>query len=105
MKPLCCSNKELTKEFAALAKFLRVIGENNRLKILCLLKGKERCVYEIEECLDLPQSLVSGHLKALKDVGLVDCRQEWKKTYYFADKKTLKKYNYILTNFLKNYEE
>ena len=104
MKPLCCTNGELTKEFANLAKFLRVIGENNRLRILCLLKKEERCVCEIEDYLGLPQNLVSTHLKALKDMNLVESRQEWKKVYYSVNKKTFKKYNSLLTNFLKNYE-
>ena len=104
MKPLCCSNKELTKEFADLAKFLRIIGEDNRLKILCLLKDGERCVCEIVEFLDLPQNLISTHLKAMKDLNLVESRQEWKKVYYFTNKKTFKKYNSLLTNFLKYYE-
>ncbi len=104
MKPFCCTSKELTKEFALMAKFLLVIGEDNRLKILCFLKNGERCVCEIVEFLDLPQSLVSSHLKTLKDMGLVDSRKEWKNIYYCANKKTFKKYNQLLTNFLKKYE-
>lgn len=104
MKPLCCSNRELTEEFASLAKFLRVIGEDNRLKILCLLKGKELCVCEIVEFLGLPQNLISSHLKALKDLGLLESRQDWKRVYYSVNRKTFKKHNLLLTNFLKNYE-
>jgi len=104
MKPLCCSNKKLTKEFADLAKFLRIMGEDNRLKIICLLKDGEHCVCEIVEYLDLPQNLISAHLKALKDLELVENRQEWKKVYYSINKKTFKKYNSLLTDFLKNYE-
>ncbi len=104
MKPLCCSNKELTKEFANLAKFLRIIGEDNRLKILCLLKDGEHCVCEIVENLGLPQNLISTHLKALKNLKLVENRQEWKKVYYSINKQAFKKYNSLLTIFLKNYE-
>jgi ArsR family transcriptional regulator len=104
MKELCCTNNKLTKEFADMAKFLRVIGEDNRLKILCLLKKGERCVCEIVENLELPQNLISAHLKVLKDLHLVESRQEWKKVYYFANKKTFKKYNLLLTKFLKKYE-
>ena len=104
IKPLCCSNKELTKEFADLAKFLRIIGEDNRLRILCLLKDGELCVCEIVKHLKLPQNLVSTHLKALKTLGLVESRQEWKNVYYDINKKSFKKYNSLLTIFLKNYE-
>ncbi|MFA6393416.1 MAG: metalloregulator ArsR/SmtB family transcription factor [Patescibacteria group bacterium] len=103
MKPLCCSNKELTKEFANLAKFLRIIGEDNRLKILCLLKDGEHCVCEIVENLGLPQNLISAHLKALKDLKLVENRQEGKRVYYSICKTAFKKYESLLINFLKNY--
>ncbi|OGF26932.1 hypothetical protein A2331_04060 [Candidatus Falkowbacteria bacterium RIFOXYB2_FULL_34_18] len=94
----------MTKEFADLAKFLRVAGEDNRLKILCILKDGEHCVCEIVDNLDLPQNLISTHLKALKELKLVESRKEWKKVYYSVNKKTFKKYNSLLTNFLKNYE-
>jgi len=104
MKPFCHSNKELTKEFADLAKFLRIIGEDNRLKILCLLKNGEYCVCEIVDNLGLPQNLVSMHLKALKDLKLIEGRQEGKWVYYSINKIMFKKYNKILTKFLRNYE-
>jgi ArsR family transcriptional regulator len=47
--------------------FLKTVSEENRLKILCFLKSGEKCVYEIEQFLHLPQNLVSHHLKKLKD--------------------------------------
>ncbi|MFA4941955.1 MAG: metalloregulator ArsR/SmtB family transcription factor [Patescibacteria group bacterium] len=104
MKASCCTNRRTSSEFNDLSKFLKVIGEDNRLKILCLLKNGERCVCEIYENLDLPQNLVSSHLRILKDSKLIDVRQEWKKNYYSINKKTFKKHNSLLTNFLKNYE-
>jgi len=104
MKSFCCSNKGLTKEFADMANFLRMIGEENRLKILCLLKDREKCVCEIVESLNLSQSLVSAHLKALKDMGIVENRKEWKNVYYFVNKKTFKRYSSLLSDFLKKYE-
>lgn len=104
MRPLCCSNNELSKEFANLAKFLRIIGEDNRLKILCLLLAGELCVCELVENLALPQNLISTHLKALKDLKLVNNRQEGKRVYYSINKKSFKRYNSLLSNFLKKYE-
>jgi len=104
MKPKCCTNKKLTEDFANLAKFLRIIGDDNRLRILCLLKNEERCVCEIYPNLDLSQNLVSSHLKIMLDFGLLIIRQEWKKNYYSINPAIFKKYNLSLTNFLKNYE-
>ena len=104
MKAKCCVNKNLNNDYANLAKFLRIIGDDNRLRIICLLKTGERCVCEIYENLDLAQNLVSSHLRVLKDFGLIDTRPEWKKNYYFINIYIFKKYNSLLTNFLKNYE-
>lgn len=101
MKAKCCTNKKLTKEFANLAKFLRIIGDDNRLRVLCLLKDGERCVCEIYPNLDLSQNLVSSHLKVMLDFGLLTIRQEWKKNYYSINPKIFKKYNLSLTDFLK----
>ena len=104
MKPKCCTNKKLTEEFANLAKFLRIIGDDNRLRILCLLKDGERCVCEIYPNLYLSQNLVSSHLKIMLDFDLLKVRREWKKNYYSINPAIFKKYNLSLTNFLKNYE-
>ncbi|MFA7662435.1 MAG: metalloregulator ArsR/SmtB family transcription factor [Patescibacteria group bacterium] len=105
MKQKCCCNKKIAEEFLGLAKFLRLIGEDNRLKIICLLKNGERCVCEIWQNLDLPQNLISSHLKILKGANLIFSRREGKNIYYSIDQKTFKKYNLALTNFLKNYEK
>jgi len=104
MKAKDCTNKKLTEEFANLAKFLRIIGDNNRLRILFLLKDGECCVCEIYPNLDLAQNLVSSHLKVMLDFGLLTIRQEWKKNYYSINSIIFKKYNLSLTNLLKNYE-
>lgn len=101
MKPKCCINKELTAEYANLARFLRVIGDDNRWRILCLLQGGERCVCEIFPNLGLSQNLVSSHLKVMRDFGLLSLRQEGKKNYYSIDKKTVKRYGLSLSRFLK----
>jgi ArsR family transcriptional regulator len=71
MKPECCNNKKLIDETEEVVKLLKVIAEVNRLRILCILKGGEQCVCKVIEALGLSQSLVSHHLKKLKDVGLV----------------------------------
>lgn len=105
MRAECCKNKELTKSYFDLAKFLRIIGDNNRLKILCLLKDNNLYVEQIAFNLDLAQNLVSSYLKVMVDFDLLVVKQEGKKNYYSINKKTFKKYNSLLTKFLKNYEK
>jgi DNA-binding transcriptional ArsR family regulator len=64
------------------ARFLRCIGEPTRLQILKLLTDGERCVGELAGVLNKEQSLVSHHLRALKECNIVKERQEGQKVYY-----------------------
>lgn len=64
------------------ARFLRCIGEPTRLQILKLVAEGERCVGELTGILNKEQSLISHHLKALKECNIVKDRQEAQKVYY-----------------------
>jgi ArsR family transcriptional regulator, arsenate/arsenite/antimonite-responsive transcriptional repressor len=87
MKPKCCKNKKIINETIQAVELLKVIAEENRLRILCILKNGEQCVCKIIENIGLSQSLVSHHLKTLKDAGLIkdDKRGLW--VYYSLTKK------------------
>jgi DNA-binding transcriptional ArsR family regulator len=63
-------------------RFLRCIGESTRLQILRRLAEGERCVGELASILDKEQSLISHHLRALKECNIVKERQEAQKVYY-----------------------
>lgn len=88
-------------EISQVTEFLKVISEENRLKILCLLKENEKCVCHIWQYLGLAQNLTSYHLKALKDFGLISSRREGLKIIYSINKKVIKKYLKLLNKFLK----
>jgi ArsR family transcriptional regulator len=64
------------------ARFLRCIGEPTRLQILKLLAEGERCVGELASALSKEQSLISHHLRSLKECNIVKERQEAQKVYY-----------------------
>ena len=64
------------------ARFLRCIGEPTRLGILKLLVEGEKCVGELASFLNKDQSLISHHLRALKECSIVKERQEAQKVYY-----------------------
>ncbi|NCO66779.1 metalloregulator ArsR/SmtB family transcription factor [Candidatus Aquicultor secundus] len=79
----CCRDGSLKlKQLKEFSEYLKIISDVNRLQILCLLKKGERCVCNIHEPLDLPQNLVSHHLKALRGAGLVTTRREGKWIHY-----------------------
>ena len=64
------------------ARFLRCIGEATRLQILKLLAEDEKCVGELAKAVNKEQSLISHHLRALKECNIVKDRQEAQKVYY-----------------------
>ncbi len=64
------------------ARFLKCIGEPTRLQILKLLAEGEKCVGELTSVLNKEQSLISHHLRALKECNIVTERQEAQKVYY-----------------------
>lgn len=99
MKPNCCKNKSEVNIKQA-TEFLKIISEENRLKILCILRSGERCVCEIWQHLELPQNLVSHHLKVLKDFDLISSKKEGSKVFYKLNQKTLIKNTKLLNKFL-----
>lgn len=60
----------------------KVLGDENRLKILSLLMFSELCVCELEVLLDLSQSNVSRHLAKLKGVGLISSEKNGQWIHY-----------------------
>ena len=86
----CCVDGALTSDLKILAKFLRSVGDENRLRILCYLNDGEKCVCDIWEKLGMKQNLVSSHLGVLRDSGLIVGRREGKKVFYSIDRKKFK---------------
>ena len=68
-----------------LARRFYALGDEIRLGILDLLRGRERCVCELTAYLRLAQSRLSFHLKVLKDAGLISHRRQGRWSYYALD--------------------
>lgn len=58
------------------------LSEPLRVKVVELLRENELCVCDLCEVLDVAQSKLSFHLKALKDANLLRSRQEGRWMYY-----------------------
>ena len=70
---------------AALAKaadVIKVVGHPDRLRILEFLEEGEKAVGEIQECLDLPQAIVSQHLAKMRGWDIVESRRDGIHVYY-----------------------
>lgn len=61
---------------------LRAVSDPLRWRILNLLAGEELCVCHLVDALEVPQPLVSHHLKVLRIAGLVDTDRFRYWTYY-----------------------
>jgi len=88
------------KDLIDLPKYLKAIGDGNRLSILKSLKKRPLCVCEIFLLLNLPQNLTSHHLKILKNTGLVNTKRNGVKIIYSRDEKVIDKYQALLTNII-----
>ena len=78
-----------------LSSLLKIVSDNNRLQLLCILQHGEHCVCELMEHVKLSQSLISHHLKDLKDFNLVSDRKDGKWSYYFLTSKGIEITNLI----------
>jgi DNA-binding transcriptional ArsR family regulator len=79
----CCSkDTKKSTDISSLSLLLKVVGEENRLKILCILHNGSHCVCEIEKHVRLSQSLISHHLKDLKIAGLIIDEKKGLSVYY-----------------------
>jgi len=68
---------------------LASLADTTRSRILLLLDGQELSVSELCSVLQLPQSTVSRHLKALADAGWVSSRAEGTSNVYGMTRDTL----------------
>jgi ArsR family transcriptional regulator, arsenate/arsenite/antimonite-responsive transcriptional repressor len=60
----------------------RALGDETRLRILDLLTEGERCVCDLQSDLQLGQSLLSFHLRVLREAGLVSDRRAGRWAFY-----------------------
>lgn len=67
---------------AHLLTAFQALGDENRLRILRALEEGEHCVCELQSTLALGQSLLSHHLRVLREAGLVRDRREGRWIYY-----------------------
>jgi ArsR family transcriptional regulator len=72
----------LENPYEAQAKVFKALCDENRLRILALLRSGEKCACVLQEPLGLGQSQLSYHMKILVESGIVESRQEGKWTHY-----------------------
>lgn len=72
----------MARSYGEHAKVFKAFCDDNRLHVLELLRGGEKCACVLLEQMNLGQSGLSYHMKILVDSGVVQSRQDGKWTYY-----------------------
>ena len=85
---------------ATTADAFNAVGEPRRRQILDLLAGGERPVNDLVALLGLAQPQVSKHLRVLREVRLVEVREEGRQRMYRLNGQSLKP----IHDWVKNYE-
>ena len=85
---------------ATTADAFNAVAEPRRRQILDVLAGGERPVNDLVRQLRLAQPQVSKHLRVLREVGVVDVRQEGRRRVYRLNGHALKP----IHDWVKNYE-
>ena len=70
---------------------LKVMSNNHRLMLLCVLSQGEKCVGELEEIVGISQSALSQHLARLRESGLVATRRNAQTIYYSLSSQKVRK--------------
>lgn len=72
----------LRSQAPAVASFLKLVANSNRLLLLCKLTNGEACVSELEQELNLSQPALSQHLARLRQEGVLETRRDGQQIYY-----------------------
>jgi DNA-binding transcriptional ArsR family regulator len=72
----------LKQHVSEAAELMRLLGNANRIQLLCQIAQGERSVGQLEEQLDIKQPALSQQLAELRKAGLVQTRRESRSILY-----------------------
>ena len=79
----CCSSSSIqSRNISNLSSLLKLVAAESRLQLLCILRRGEHCVCDLEEHVNLSQSLISHHLKDLKEASILMDEKRGLRVYY-----------------------
>lgn len=72
----------MPKDLTRAAHWFHALSDETRLQIIERLSDGEQCVCDLTDMLATTQSLLSFHLKTLKEAGILTDRREGRWVYY-----------------------
>jgi ArsR family transcriptional regulator len=88
-------NHILVVIFADIVYILKALADENRIRILNLLRNDELCVCDIEATLGIKQSNASRHLNRLKVAGIIISEKKSQWVYYRLKDETFVKFPFL----------
>lgn len=90
------------EELEDFARWLRVIGEPNRLLLLEKIISGVQCNCELGDALQIAPNLISHHLSVLREAGLIEAERDpvdsrW--VYYSINNKAIKEFSSLFGDF------
>ena len=79
------------RDYIVHARIFKAMSDENRLRILDLLREKERNASELLELMDFGQSTLSHHMKILINAGVVVAKRQGKWVIYHLDGSAVRK--------------
>jgi ArsR family transcriptional regulator, zinc-responsive transcriptional repressor len=71
-----------SRTLAAAGDLLRALAAPVRIAIVLQLREAPRCVHDLVDALELPQPLISQHLRVLKEAGVVHGERRGREVVY-----------------------
>ena len=75
----------MKRDFIVHARIFKAMSDENRLRIIDLLKEKERTASDLLDLMDFGQSTLSHHMKILMNAGVVSAKRQGKWVIYSID--------------------
>jgi len=93
------SPKVLDEHTAAhVAELFSAFGDTSRVRILSVLAAREQNVGALAAAVGLSESAVSHHLRALRQMRLVEARRDGRQVFYTLDSHAITLFKYGLSH-------
>ena len=83
-------------------KAIKALSDETRLRVMRILLGRECCVCEVMQALDISQSRASRNLGILQDAGFLKARRDKFWMVYSIDREATNRYAASLAELIKN---
>lgn len=86
-------------------KLFKALADENRLEIMRLLQGGEKCGCVLLEMLDITQPTLSHHMKILCDAELVNARKKGTWMHYSLSAEGAAQFRQVVDQYIKGYQQ